>query len=99
MGEALAGRADGERGKRGGTRPRLACQGLEDLAERALERALELFDLTRGDPKNAGRRREPARVRELFLDFFPGGNRHASTEEAWRRYFTAFARLARHVIR
>ncbi|MDP2838060.1 MAG: hypothetical protein Q8O53_02185 [Candidatus Moranbacteria bacterium] len=65
-------------------------------AEAALFRGLELFDLTREDPKNLRRLREVGRAREAFLDFFSGDNQYGFTGEAWQKYFTDFAIAARH---
>ena len=63
--------------------------------ERALERALELFDLTARDERWRGpRRREILRAREEFVRLFFGDSTDASIE-GLRRYFLAFAVLAR----
>ncbi len=64
-------------------------------AERALERALELLELTLESVAGLARKKELCRVREALLDFFVGANEYGSTEESWRRYFAAFARAAR----
>ncbi len=61
----------------------------------ALDRALELFDLTIGDPKNRGRLKEVCRAREVVCDFFFGGNRYSTTPQSIDRYFTQFALYAR----
>jgi hypothetical protein len=67
--------------------------------EHALDRALELFDLTAADPRWRGpRRREILRAREefcrcLFEDRPPPGS-----ADGLRRYFLAFAVLARRAI-
>src|ERR1051325_1811005 len=53
-----------------------------DLARGALERALELFDLTLDDPRHRrspARLREIARAREVVADFFAGPNQYLST--------------------
>ena len=57
----------------------------------ALDRALELFDLTIADPKHHGRLREICRAREVVCDFFYGGNNYHSTGASLDRYFTQFA--------
>jgi hypothetical protein len=70
----------------------------EDLARGALERALELFDLTLDDPRHRqvpARLREIARAREVVADFFAGSNEYRSTAEALRKYFDAYALAAR----
>ncbi len=61
----------------------------------ALERALELFDLTLADPRWAGRRREICRAREIVCDFVLGENVHGLTEASLDAYFLPFARAAR----
>ncbi len=58
----------------------------------ALDRCLELFDLTMADPRWQGRRREIARAREVVCDFLIGDNAYGSTPEALDGYFLAFAR-------
>jgi hypothetical protein len=63
-------------------------------AQGAIERALELIDLTLADPRHQGcsaRLREIARAREVLLDFLVGENGYRSTEESLRRYFDTFA--------
>jgi len=67
----------------------------EERAVRAADRALELLDLTLASADTPPRRREVARVRECFADFFYAGNGFGSTAAQWRRYFTAFAFAAR----
>ena len=67
------------------------------IAERALERALELIDLTLDDPRHRasfGRLREICRAREVLLDFVVGQNDYGSTEASLLRYFDAFAAAA-----
>ena len=50
-------------------------QGNTQRLEGALDRALELFDLTLADPKHRGPRlRELCRTREVLCDFFFGEN-------------------------
>jgi hypothetical protein len=68
------------------------------LARGALERALELFDLTLDDPRHRqspARLRELARAREVVVDFFDGPNEYRSTAEDLQRYFDAYALAAR----
>ena len=67
----------------------------ERLATRALERALELLDLTLGDPRWRGRLREIARARELLCDAATGGHAYGTTLDDLDRYFLAFATAAR----
>jgi hypothetical protein len=57
----------------------------------AFFRALELMNLTIGDPRHRHRLKELTRVREALLDFFLGDNTFQSTEGFWRKYFYCFA--------
>jgi hypothetical protein len=61
----------------------------------AVERALELFDLTLEDARWQGRRREIARAREVFLDAVFGGREYKSSLKDLTRYFDMFAYAAR----
>jgi hypothetical protein len=63
--------------------------------ESALDRALELFDLTLEDPRWHGRRREIARAREVVCDFLVGDNEFRSEMDSLDAYFMAFAVAAR----
>lgn len=68
-----------------------------EIAKGALERALELLDLTLDDPrhrKSVARLREIARVREVLVDFLAGPNRYGSSEASLQRYFDTYARGA-----
>ena len=58
----------------------------------AMERALELLDLTVTDAKNktAPRLKELMRVRETLVDYFYFDNQYSSTDKLWRSYFYAF---------
>ena len=64
-------------------------------AQQAFERALELMDLTLGDPRHLKRLKELARVRETWVDFFFGSNEYGSTESSWKKYFFFFTYAAR----
>jgi hypothetical protein len=69
----------------------------DGIAQRALERALELIDLTLDDPRHRrspSRFREICRAREVFLDYAVGPNHYGSTDASLRRYFDAFAAAA-----
>ena len=62
----------------------------------ALERALELFDLTIADDRSRGpRRREICRVREVVCDFLVGHNQYGSTAASLDAYFLPYAMAAR----
>jgi len=67
----------------------------KDIFWGAVERALELFDLTLTDPRWKGRLWEIARVREVFCDAVLGGKNDGSTLEDLNRYFLPFALLVR----
>lgn len=61
----------------------------------AIERALELFDLSLADVRWRGRRREICRAREVVCDFLVGENAFGSTETFLDAYFLAFMTAAR----
>ncbi len=61
----------------------------------AVDRALELFDLTLEDPRWRGRLWEIARAREVFCDIVFGKNEYRSSLQDLLRYFDQFAYAAR----
>lgn len=61
----------------------------------AVDRALELFDLTIGDSRWRARLKEVVRAREVFCDAVAGGQAYGSSLESLSTYFTYFALLAR----
>jgi hypothetical protein len=62
----------------------------------ALERALDLMDLTLADPRWSGpRRREVARAREVVCDYLVGDNVYGSTDASLDGWFMAYALAAR----
>ena|SRR3990167_3380404 len=61
----------------------------------AVDRALELFDLTIADQRWSKRLKEIARSREVFCDAIEGGRAYKSSLEDLDRYFFHFAFLAR----
>ena len=67
----------------------------EKLFWAAVERALELFDLTLDDPRWKGRRWEIARAREVFCDAVYGGKLYQSSLQDLMRYFDQFAYAVR----
>ena len=68
----------------------------QKLFASAVDRALELFDLTLQDPRwRGGRVREIARAREVFCDAVSGGTEYNSSLEDLDRYFLQFALVAR----
>ena len=61
------------------------------LSEKAFIRALELLDLTIGDTRWKGRRKELTRVREFLCDAMAGGSAYGSNLASLDRYFLHFA--------
>lgn len=64
-------------------------------SQKAIERALELLDLTIADEKNRRRLKELTRLREALVDYFYFDNQFSSSATSWRKYFFAFAYAAR----
>lgn len=63
----------------------------------ALERALELLDLTlETSVKSKSRLRELARLREVLVDYFLFDNDYCSNDKNWQSYFTAFSYAAKN---
>ena len=60
-------------------------------SQMALDRAIELIDLTLADPKNRKRLFEIARIREVLLDYFLCGNHYGYSDIIWQNYFYNFA--------
>lgn len=67
----------------------------EKIFRSAVDRALELFDLTLEDPRWRGRLREIARAREVFADAVTGGKEYKSSLRDLLPYFDEFALMAR----
>lgn len=67
----------------------------QKLFEKAVDRALELFDLTLEDPRWRGRRLEIDRAREVFCDTAFDGKQYKTSLEELKRYFDQFAYAAR----
>jgi hypothetical protein len=72
-------------------------RGNQEYSTKAVERALELLDLTIADARNRRRLRELTRVREALADYFYADNRYGSSDQLWRTYFHAFAYAARRL--
>jgi hypothetical protein len=66
-----------------------------EYSEKALDRALELIDLTLRYSRNPPHLKEIARLREALVDYFYGSNESGSTASSWRRYFAYFTYAAR----
>ena len=69
-------------------------RGNKEYSQHALERALELLDLTIADPKNKPRLKEILRVRNMFADHYMGINEFSFTDEYWQQYFFDFGYAA-----
>lgn len=67
----------------------------ENLFWGAVERALELFDLTLSDSRWTGRFIEIARSREVFCDAVYGGKLYKSSLQDLALYFDQFAYAVR----
>ncbi len=67
----------------------------KNYSQGAIERALELLDLTADDGKNRLRLRELLRLREVLVDYFCFDNIYGSTDKKWQNYFLAFNYAAR----
>ena len=78
-----------------GRAARAKASDRDERLGQALDRALELFDLTLADARWTGRRRELCRARELVCDYLVGDNERGSTPELLDRYFLQFAMAAR----
>lgn len=63
--------------------------------ENAIDRALELLDLTISDPRWQNRLKEIVRTRELLCDAILGGKEYKTSLEDLDRYFFYFAFAAR----
>jgi hypothetical protein len=71
-------------------------QGLESRRDNAINRALELFDLTLATPNlRASALREVARAREIFVTDFYADNCYGNSAAKWDKYFTPFVLAAR----
>ena len=78
-----------------GRASRARSLGNEARVATALDRCLELFDLTLADDRWRHRRREIARAREIVCDFLVGDNDARSTAESLDAYFLPFAVASR----
>ena len=63
--------------------------------EKAVERALELLDLTIADPRWKNRLKEIVRAREVLCDIFYGDRIYQVSFEELEKYFFEFAYAAR----
>jgi soluble cytochrome b562 len=70
-------------------------KGNVEDSKMAVDRGLELLDLTIDDVKNKTHLSELLRLRELFVDYFYYDNVFASEDTFWRNYFYDFNYAAR----
>ena len=70
-------------------------QGKAERMWAAIDRALELMDLTIAGATTAAGRRELCRAREVMCDFLVGDNEYGSNATTLDRYFMQFAVAAR----
>ena len=61
------------------------------FCQKAVDRALELLDLSLDNTQGFPRLKELARTREALVDYFYGSNQYQSAESSWRKYFLSFA--------
>lgn len=74
-------------------------KNMPQQAKLALERALELFDLSLADERWKGhRRKEIARAREVVCDFVAGDNQYKGDGRGLQKYFDAYALATRRLI-
>src|SRR3989344_77314 len=70
-------------------------KGDDERLQKAVDRALELFDLTLNDSRWRGRLKEIGRARDVFCDAISGGKEYDSNLTDLERYFMHFALAAR----
>lgn len=62
----------------------------QDYSQKALERALELLELTIDSVPKKSYLKELTRLREIILDFFMGRNIYNTTASSLKKYFYYF---------
>lgn len=70
-------------------------QGDREASLRAIDRALELIDLTIDDPRHRDRLKEILRMREVVCDYFYGDNVYQASADSLKKYFLGFALAVR----
>ncbi len=61
------------------------------FSQKAVNRALDLLDLSLASTSEFPRLKELARVREGLVDYFMGDNEYRSSGTLWHKYFLQFA--------
>ena len=70
----------------------------EPFCQKAVDRALELLDLSLENTTEFPRLRELTRTREALVDYFMGNNSYHSSEHIWRKSFLFYAvALRKHI--
>lgn len=67
----------------------------KDISLNAINRALELIDMTTRSMKKYARLRELSRAREVIVDFFYCDNEYGSSGKSLLKYFDQFNYMAR----
>ena len=70
-------------------------RGKQRYMDGAIDRALELMDLSIGATREHGKLKELCRAREEFTDYFFGGNSFKTEPKRMLAYYDQFALLAR----
>ena len=70
-------------------------KGKKEYSLKAVNRALELLELTAAEVEGLPRLKELMRVKETLPDYFYGANEYQSSEILWRKYFDHFNFCAR----
>ncbi len=65
-------------------------KGETEKAERFMNKAIQLLELSKQDPKNRHRRQEFECAIEELIDYFIGNNIYQTTDEVLLRYYDAF---------
>jgi len=65
-----------------------------EISRLAMERALELIDITLSEEKGEGALKELCRLRETLVDFYYYSNTYSSTADSFHRYFLSFTHAA-----
>lgn len=66
-----------------------------EYSKTAINRGLELLELTKSDARNINRLKELCRLYEVLVDYFYFSNQYSSSDELWHKYFYAFNYAAR----
>ncbi len=66
-----------------------------EYSRMAINRGLELLELTKTDARNVKKLKELARLYEVLVDYFYFDNQYSSSNELWHKYFYVFNYAAR----